>query len=100
MGAKDKCEHGINDGEFCQMCHSARNEAERMDGLRRAIAYGKTNKNKIQSVDLYLLDRVANGLCPVGNNSIPPEDVSAMLYEIKDQRDKLLRACELALAAY
>lgn len=73
---------------------------DKVDGLRRAVAFGKENGKRNLIVDLDLLDEILRGNVPVGGNQYPPEDVNAKLYEIKAQRDKLLwklsDICDLA----
>ena len=71
---------------------------ERGQSLRLAVEYGKTNGKKTLIVELDLLDEIFRGNVPVGGNEKPPEDVNALMYEMKGQRDKLLHACWLALS--
>jgi hypothetical protein len=62
-------------------------DQERIDKLRRAMQYGIENGKKNMIVDLDLLSELLSGRIPVGNNELPPEDVTALLYDVKKQRD-------------
>lgn len=71
----------------CPHCGRARVViAERSASLRLAVQYGLTNGKKNMVVDLDLLDLILRGEVPVGGNELPPEDVTARLYEVKKQR--------------
>jgi hypothetical protein len=68
--------------------------------LRNVVAYGREIGNRNLVVDLDILDELFRGNIPVGGNEYPPEEVTAKLYDIKAQRDKLLwalsKVCDLA----
>ena len=57
--------------------------------LRGAVEYGLANGKRNMIVDLDLLSEILIGHVPVGNNQFPPEDVTALLYQVKEERDRL-----------
>lgn len=65
---------------------------DRIDNLRNAVSFGLDNDKRNLIVDMDLLSEIFAGHVPVGNNELPPEDVTALLYEVKADRD---RACRL-----
>lgn len=67
---------------------------ERGESLRRAVSFGLQSGKQNMIVELDLLDEIFRGNVPVGGNEKPPEDVNAMLYEVKRQRDVLISAIQ------
>ena len=62
--------------------------------LKGAVAYGLENGKRNMIVDLDLLSEILAGHIPVGNNELPPEDVTALLYDVKVERDRLRAAMD------
>ena len=60
---------------------------EKANGLRRAVQYGVENGKKNIIADLDVLTALFRGEIPVGGNEFAPEDVSALLYDVKGQRN-------------
>ncbi len=58
---------------------------EKANGLRRAVQYGVENGKKNIIADLDVLTALFRGEIPVGGNEFAPEDVSALLYDVKGQ---------------
>ena len=56
---------------------------ERADSLRRAVRYGLDNGKTNMIAELDILDALLSGNVPVGNNVLPPEEVTRLLYELK-----------------
>ena len=60
---------------------------EKANGLRRAVQYGVANGKKNIIADLDVLTALFRGEIPVGGNEFAPKDVSALLYDVKGQRN-------------
>lgn len=77
---------------------------EKLESLKRMIAWGLSNKKHNIIADLDLLAALTSGLLPVGNNQLAPEDMSQMIYDLKaerdvlkEQRDRFLGFCRTVL---
>lgn len=68
---------------------------DKIAGLRRAVAYGVENGKKNLIVELDCLVALFSGEVPVGNNVLPVEDVTALLYQVKAERDEFKRRADL-----
>ncbi len=73
---------------------------EEIQTLRNAVAFGVENGKRSLTIDLGLLKQILDGKVPVGNNELPPEEVTTRLYAIKEERDHLLRLARLAKELY
>lgn len=70
---------------------------EKAEGLRRLVRYELDNGKESLTVDLHLLDAIFSGNIPVGNNVLPPEELTSRFYEVRGDRDKFRRALEQVL---